>query len=150
MQRFTEAEADEILRRAAQAPIDEYTSDELIRSAAELGISAEAVARAEAEFREDRLREEFEHSLRSGVRGEVLTFLTVMTFLVFINLTTSRQHLWFIYPMLFWGFSVLSTVLRSRDRRGERYKKAFQTWRESEGKISEAKLASVVSDNIVL
>ncbi len=150
MQRFTEEEAQEILRRAARAPLDEYTSEELVRSAAELGISSEALARAEAEFREDRLREEFEHSLKAGVRNEVLTFGAVMTLLIFLNLTTSRQHLWFIYPLLFWGLSVLSTVLRSRDRRGERYKKAFETWRESEGKISESKLASVVSDNIVL
>lgn len=150
MQRFTEEEAQEILRRAARAPVEEYTAEELVRSAAELGISAEALARAEAEFREDRLREQFEHTLKAGVRNEVITFVAVMSLLVFINLTTSPQHLWFLYPFCFWALAVVNTVRRARDRRGVRYQKAFQEWRESEGTISEDKVASAVSGHIVL
>ncbi len=72
MQRFTEEEAKKILKRAARGPLEEYTSDEHRRSAAELGISDESIARAEAEVREERTVAEFERILNSQVRSEVV------------------------------------------------------------------------------
>lgn len=33
----------------------------------------------------------------------LITFISVNLMLFFINITTSPEHLWFIYPLLGWG-----------------------------------------------
>lgn len=147
MQRFSEAEAQKILRRAAQAPLaSEYTSEELRRSAAELGISEEALARAEAEVREERTRAEFETVLRSQLRNEAIGFVLLMTMLIAINLITSPHSLWFYWP-LFGAVPLVKKLYNARDRHGEGYRRAFEQWQETGGRPGKKELTKLLEDH---
>lgn len=146
MQRFTEDEAQEILRRAVQAPLaGEYTSDELRRSAAELGISDEALARAEAEVREERTRAQFETALRAQIRSEAVGFGLLMVMLVAVNLITSPHHLWFFWP-LFGAVPLVKKLLNARDRNGEGYQRAFEHWQQTGGRPRTKALTKLLED----
>lgn len=136
MQRFREDEAQEILRRAA-TPTDEITREELERAAAEMGITPDALARAEAEIREERLRKEFDAKVRANTMREVVKFAGVMALLIFINLTSSPQHLWFFYPLFGWGLSMVGSFGWHRNRHSPSYQRAFARWREKQGALSE-------------
>ena len=146
MQRFSETEAQEILRRAAQAPLlGEYTSEELRRSAAELGISDEALARAEAEVREERTRAEFEAALRSQLRNEAVGFALLMVMLLAINLVTSPHNLWFFWP-LFGAIPLAKKLYSARDRHGDGYRRAFERWQETGGRPKNKELTKLLED----
>lgn len=147
MQRFTESEAQEILRRAVQVPsLGDYTSEELRRSAAELGISDEALARAEAEVREERTRTEFEAALRSQLMNETVGFALLMVMLVAINLVTSPHHLWFFWP-LFGAIPLVKKLYSARDRHGDGYQRAFEHWQESENRPRAKELTKLLDDS---
>ncbi len=45
---------------------------------------------------------------------KIVIYLTVITMLIFINLTTNTKHLWFIYPMIGWGVPLFFNKYRSR------------------------------------
>jgi hypothetical protein len=107
-----------------------YTQDDLRATAAELGISAEALARAEAEVREERIRRAFEREQRASLQITVLTYVLVMALLVTINLMTSRGHLWFIYPLFGWGIGVAAQVISTRNRDSEHNRTAYAKFRE--------------------
>lgn len=42
-----------------------------------------------------------------GFYGNLLAYCLVIPFLVFINLMTSPDHLWFWYPMIGWGIGIV-------------------------------------------
>lgn len=129
MQRFTEDEVQEILRRAARAPLaGEYTQDDLQQSAAELGISPEALARAEAEMREERVRKEFDAYQKARARHEITQTLMVIGILAAVNLVTSPGYLWFLWPAPFMLLSMVGTLQKLLDRNGPRYRRAFERW----------------------
>ena len=46
-----------------------------------------------------------------GVIRHALTYLLVMALLVAVNLVSRGQHLWFVWPLLGWGFGLLSHAL---------------------------------------
>lgn len=58
--------------------------------------------------------EEFERYQRAkkhveeirGFYGHLISFVSVMLFLIFINLKYSEDHLWFYWPMLGWGIGL--------------------------------------------
>lgn len=41
-----------------------------------------------------------------GFYGNLISYITVISILAFINLRYSPNHLWFFYPMLGWGLGV--------------------------------------------
>jgi len=41
-----------------------------------------------------------------GFYGNLISYVLVMSVLIFINLRYSPKHLWFFYPMLGWGIGV--------------------------------------------
>jgi hypothetical protein len=47
--------------------------------------------------------------------SHLITYIAVISFLVFINLKFSPRHLWFYWPMLGWGLGVLFHGLRAFD-----------------------------------
>ncbi|GEM_PF-6227065 len=142
MQRFTEDEAQEILRRAARSPLEgEYTQDDLHRSAAELGISPEAVARAQAEVREERTRREFELYQKAKVRSEATQTLGMIAILAAVNLVTSPHYLWFLWAAPWMLLSLVGTAQKARNRHGESYRRAFRRWQAKNARVHEAELA---------
>ncbi|RYG25921.1 hypothetical protein EON82_05320 [bacterium] len=138
MQRFSEDEANEILRRAVQAPSQEYTEDELRRSAEELGVSPDALARAAAEVRGERVYAAFEAEQKAAFRASLVSYVLVMAMLVVINLTTSREHLWFIYPLLGWGIGLAGQYYQARNRESEAYQTAFRKFKERQEQALDA------------
>ena len=140
MHRYTEAETQEILNRAAQAPQETYTSEELLRSAVELGISPDALARAEAEVREGRIRKEFDVFIQAKMKSECLKFAGLALTFATINLVTSPRELWFQWVILWWGISLATKYFRARDRRGEGYQRAFERWQAKGGQLGEREL----------
>jgi len=47
-----------------------------------------------------------------GFYGNLLAYIVVNLFLMVLNLTTSPNHLWFYWPLLWWGFGVVFHGLR--------------------------------------
>lgn len=47
-----------------------------------------------------------------GFYSNLISYAIVIPFLVFINLYTSRDYLWFIWPMLGWGFGLSMHALK--------------------------------------
>ncbi len=42
-----------------------------------------------------------------GFYGNLISYIVVNCFLIVINLTTSPNHLWFYWPLLWWGVGVV-------------------------------------------
>jgi hypothetical protein len=47
-----------------------------------------------------------------GFYGNLLAYIVINFFLMVLNLTTSPNHLWFYWPLLWWGFGVVFHGLR--------------------------------------
>ena len=47
-----------------------------------------------------------------GFYSNLLSYAVVIPFLIFVNLYTSRDYLWFIWPMLGWGFGLSMHALK--------------------------------------
>lgn len=47
-----------------------------------------------------------------GFYGHLISFISVMLFLLFINLKYSEDHLWFYWPMLGWGIGILFHAMK--------------------------------------
>ena len=116
---YSEDEAHELLHLASQQSISSGMSrDELLRAAMEMGISPEAIQRAEEELqrkreqdiqqeREKELRKEFEKYNRSKFMGNVGSYLSTCTILVAIWFITGRHYFWPGWVIFFWGLSVV-------------------------------------------
>lgn len=144
MHRFSEEEAHEILRRATHAPMEgEYSQDDLRRSAEELGISPEALARAETEVREERVRKEFDLYQRARIRSEVVQTVTLIGGLAAINLLTSAHYLWFLWVAPWPILSLIGTIQKASDRNGPSYRRAFERWERKNGRVREGELAEI-------
>jgi hypothetical protein len=132
---YEEDEAELILRRAASlsSPESGMTYDRILETAAELGISAEAVQRAEQEVtverKEKALKKAFDASQKQAFFGHLASFLTVNAFLLIINLATSREELWFYWPLLGWGFGLVAHAKHMFMRSGATYQAEFARWK---------------------
>ena len=47
-----------------------------------------------------------------GFYGNLISYCLVIPFLIFVNLYTSPQYLWFVWPMLGWGIGLASHALK--------------------------------------
>ncbi len=50
-----------------------------------------------------------------GFYSNLMSYIGVMTFLIFINLYNDRSNLWFIWPLLGWGLGVFFHAMRVFD-----------------------------------
>lgn len=133
-QHFTEAEANAILRKAVERqPMgDEMSREQLESIAAEIGISPEALARAEDEWREEQsalsLRREFDAERRGEFRRRLMSYLAVNGFLFLVNVFTARFP-WVIFSVLGWGLAIFFDAVRTFQN-GPETDRAFQQWLE--------------------
>ena len=132
---YSESDAQEILRRAASShtPAGGLSRDELLRSAAELGVSPEAVARAEAEYFAEREKnrdiDEFRRQHRSDFRTHLVVYGIINTFLLCINLLSSADHLWFLYPLLGWGIGIAIHGYTTYNENSNEWRQEFEEWK---------------------
>lgn len=107
-----EADVEPILRMALQNEgLREGGLRERMRaSAADLGISEEALARAEEDYLYQRDEQESQTrrqaSLRRGMAAHFAIYALVTVFLFAINLLTDAGFWWALFPALGWGLLV--------------------------------------------
>jgi hypothetical protein len=109
--RYSEREVRAILERALQHErSDGLTHGDLIAAAREAGISGEAVEKAALEIdgwhAQDEARERILARRRAGFFSHLWAFIGVQLFLLALNLMTSPDHLWFVFPLLGWGLGL--------------------------------------------
>jgi len=123
--RYSDAERDEILRRAIaeQQGSDEITHEELVDAAREIGIDPAKVEAAAAAISKERGQREEESEDEALVRVEVtrrrarfgrhlLTYLIVNGALVAMNLAAGGTF-WAIWPILGWGLGLALQAARA-------------------------------------
>ncbi len=117
---------------ARQANQGEFSREQLVEIAAELGISTETLQEAEQEWLnhqgERHKRSEFNLYRRSQLRKRSGRFLIVNTFLVGLNLVSAGQLSWSLYILLFWGLGLGLNAWNTYQLQGEEYERAFQKW----------------------
>ncbi|PKM81976.1 MAG: hypothetical protein CVU89_06450 [Firmicutes bacterium HGW-Firmicutes-14] len=64
------------------------------------------------EFNKTRMEEE-----RKGFRIHRLVYLCVIGLLITINLTFSRQFIWFVFPMIGWGIGLAVHYMNIKNQR---------------------------------
>ncbi|HWA83864.1 MAG TPA: 2TM domain-containing protein [Fimbriimonadaceae bacterium] len=153
---YDEKEAEEILRLAAgdSQSITAMTRERLLATASELGITEDAVIRAEQKLAEKRADEERQKAnaaeyaefkasrwrqIFSGIGG----WLSTSVMLLGINFLTAHAITWAIWPVGVWGFIELIYLLDAiftpkNDREFERWKRRRR--RRVERNAAEAEL----------
>jgi hypothetical protein len=141
-QRYQDSDpVEEILRIAMQnqGGPDLALRQRLLASAAELGISEQAVLQAEQQWQEQKQREEEleeyrAHTLRS-LNTHLGIFVVVNMMLVFMDLLSTHGHItWSVWPILGWGIGLgchlVAAMVQIKNPGGEE----FQTWKSGEAK----------------
>ncbi len=141
-ERYSEEAAREILKRAVdlQGLDRDFSRQQLLEMADELGISPDALAKAEQGWMaeqgtlEERRAEEaerrtFERERRRGYYSHLATYLIINTFLFFINLISSPGEFWFFYPLLGWGIGLAFHTWSTFQSDGDEYEEEFIKWR---------------------
>lgn len=134
-QEHQEDEVQEILKRAMHIDSEKKSRQDALRmSAAELGISEEALAQAEVQYlREKAERDEleaFKAHRRRGIWEHVISYVVVNGFLVAINLLNWNGHFWAAYPLLGWGLGLVLSSVGSFNPNSEDFQKDFAKWKQ--------------------
>lgn len=89
----------------------EYTREQIIEIASELGVSPESLQAAEKEWLTKNIevkQEQISNSQqRKGFQSHLFIFIAINAFLVILNLLVSPGYFWAIYPILGWGLGLL-------------------------------------------
>lgn len=134
-QRYSEQDAEEILRLAVRKShmVGPVSRETLVSSAAELGISEEAVAEAEREYAlvatENAERERFDKQTKSEFKGHLATYLIVNAGLLCIDFFSDGKLEWAYWSIIGWGMGVLFHAWSSLAKDSEDYEEEFQKWR---------------------
>jgi hypothetical protein len=149
--KYSDEEARAILKRAVDYQEQEefqYSRKQLLDIGREMGLSEEAIVRAEQEHLAHRgvetpvapkptavevpLEQEemaFRRHRMQDFRQHFTVYAIVITFLFLINLfTTGLNPLWAIYPALGWGIGLAIHFSVSRNFEGDEYDKQFEEW----------------------
>ncbi|MBS3028737.1 MAG: 2TM domain-containing protein [Dolichospermum sp. DET50] len=89
----------------------EYTREQIIEIASELGVSSESLQAAEQEWLKNNVevkKEQMSNSQQQkGFKSHLFAFIAINGFLVLLNLVVSPGYFWAIFPMLGWGLGLL-------------------------------------------
>lgn len=89
----------------------EYTREQIIEIASELGVSSESLQAAEQEWLKNNVKvkkEKMSHSQqRKEFKSHLFAFMAINGFLVLLNLVVSPGYFWAIYPILGWSLGLL-------------------------------------------
>jgi 2TM domain len=108
---YTADDIQQILQRAMTRQQDEaFSAAQLEEMAAELGISTQDLQAAKAEWLTQRdtiqKRQRVNAYKRRGFMAHLIPFVAVNLFLILLNLATTPQRFWAIYPFLGWGLGL--------------------------------------------
>ncbi len=117
---------------AHEANDGEFSRDQLVEIAAELGISPQRLQQAEQEWllqqQEQQKRREFDIYRRRHLQKKVGKYVIVNTFLVALNLISAGQLSWSLYILLFWGLGLGLKTWNTYQLQGQEYEQAFHKW----------------------
>jgi len=142
---YEEKDAEEILRLAARdSTAGGMTRDRLVQTAAELGITPEAVERAERQLVQKReadriaeeeveLRKQFKAERRRGFMNEIYSFLGTNGMMVGIWWMTGHEYFWPGWLMLAWGIGLVSSFASAFLGKDE--DKKFRRWLRRRSRI---------------
>jgi len=131
---YEEDEAEQILRLAASfaSPSGAMSRERLLATAAELGITPEAVEMAERQLAGQKSdaaeRKEFDTAQRHEFYGHLVSYVLVNIFLVMINLVTDARFFWAIWVILAWGLFLAFHSVETFFRGSESYREEFEKW----------------------
>ncbi|MBI1756985.1 MAG: 2TM domain-containing protein [Fimbriimonas ginsengisoli] len=132
---YNEEEAEQILKLAAanqgiQGPL---SRERLIETAAELGISPQAVEAAEQQFAlrqtHDAEMREFVNVQRRGFYSDFTTYLIVNGFFVGQQLLRHGNLGWTAYMLGGWGIGIAFHARSTFDRNSIGFRRAFDQWK---------------------
>lgn len=88
----------------------EFTREQIIEIASELGVSSESLIAAEKEWLskevEVKKQQMSNHQKRQEFKSHLIGFMIVNGFLILLNLFTSSSYFWAIFPLLGWGLGL--------------------------------------------
>lgn len=166
-QTYQAEEAEEILTEAARRVAHDaggttqraVTHEQLVAMAEELGIdpaALETVVREGAHERtaqqeketEQQERQAFIVHRRADFYPHLWSYVGVNTFLVFLNLLTSRGYFWAIWPLMGWGIGVFFHAVSAFATGGSDFEKEFATWRKKRRPRRSRKKAAATDDPV--
>jgi hypothetical protein len=117
---------------ARQANDGEFSREQLVEIAGELGISTETLREAEQEWliQQDQRQKHHAFNLyrRSQLKKRFGKYLIVNSFFVGLNWLSSGALSWSLYILLFWGLWLGLNAWHTYQAQGEEYERAFQKW----------------------
>lgn len=117
---------------ARQANTGEFSHEQLVEIATELGISTETLQQAERDWLVQQEQRQKHHDFNSYRRRQlqkrVGKYVIVNSFLVGLNLLTVGALSWSLYVLLFWGLGLGLSAWNIYQLQGEEYERAFQKW----------------------
>jgi hypothetical protein len=148
-QRFYEDdEAEEILSLAAtmSSTTGSVTRERLLETAAELGISPEAVEAAEKQVAARRLdaklQAEFHALQRKEFGSHLVPYLFCNALFVFFSLRSDR--FWAIWPIMGWGIGLAAHAWASFNPKSTAYQDRYRTWKAQQlGEPQTAELSAL-------
>ncbi|MCC7230807.1 MAG: 2TM domain-containing protein [Fimbriimonadaceae bacterium] len=160
---YNDHEAEEILRLASRDDaVGGMTKDRLIQTAAELGISPDAVLRAEEQLVKKReadriaeeekvLREQFTKERRRSFGNDLATYVFTNLLMIGIWWMTGHGYFWPIWVILGWGLGVASDFYTTFFNQDEA---KFQRWkrrrhRSAMGAVDMSTRAEPILDELV-
>lgn len=115
-----------------QASGGEFSREQLMEIASELGISTDTLREAEQEWliqqKEGQKRQEFNRYRRGKLQKRVGKYVIVNGFLVCLNLISAGEASWSLYILLFWGLGLGLDTWNTFQLQGEEYEQAFRRW----------------------
>lgn len=117
---------------ARQASSGEFSREQLLEIASELGISTQTLREAEQEWLvkqgDQQQRQQFNLYRRSQLQQRFAKFLIINSFLVGLNFISAGALSWSLYILLFWGLGLALNAWNTFHMQGEEYEQAFQRW----------------------
>ncbi|MBW4551234.1 MAG: 2TM domain-containing protein [Aphanocapsa sp. GSE-SYN-MK-11-07L] len=131
---YSQEDIQQILHIAIVQQVDtgEFSREQLLEIAAELGISPQLLQIAEQEWQQQqslqRQRQDFDAYRQHQLRQSGIKFLIVNSFLVSLNILMGFGFPWSVYVLLCWGLGLSLKTWKVYASRGEDYERAFQQW----------------------
>lgn len=105
---YSNQEVQQILQEATMMQqSNDISQEQLLEIAAEVGISAQTLQKAEKVWLERQEKSQKQAKRRKAfIRFHLVPYLAVSVFLVLLNLVTTPRYFWSVYPILGWGLGV--------------------------------------------
>jgi hypothetical protein len=153
---YDEDQVTQILRHAlsSRSPNPQKLSREQVGEiAAELGVSREEFLAAEQKWRSQEFQNtelvKFDTYKQQKFRDGVLKYAIVNAFLISINLFSSGNVTWAVYPLMFWGIGIALDAWATYQKDSSEYAKQFEKWqRKQQRDRLTAKLTDKVTSTV--